>query len=57
MTTESNSAAMSEQLNLSQDRELHDDELGAATGGVIAIIQPQPLTGLLLPAVNSARSS
>jgi hypothetical protein len=42
--------------NLSQDRELRDDELDAATGGLVVISIIQPLIGLLLPTVNSARS-
>jgi hypothetical protein len=37
-----------------QDRELRDDELDAATGGLVMISIIQPLLGLLLPAINSA---
>jgi hypothetical protein len=34
MTTAINAAATSEQLKLSQDRELRDDELDVVTGGI-----------------------
>ena len=37
-----------------QNRELRDDELDAATGGLVVISIIQPLFGLLLPAINSA---
>ena len=55
MTTESNTAAMSEQSKFSPVRELREDELDAATGGLVLIAIIQPLVGLFLPAVNSAR--
>jgi hypothetical protein len=37
-----------------QDRELQDDELEAATGGLVVISAAGILVGLLLPAVNQA---
>jgi len=55
MTTESNTAAMSEQSKFSPVRELRDDELDAATGGLVVLAIIQPLVGLLLSAVNNGR--
>jgi hypothetical protein len=56
MTTERNTAATGEHSNLRQDRELRDDELDAATGGIVMISTIGILVGLLLPAVNAGRS-
>ena len=47
----------SEPPKLSLVRELRDDELDAATGGLVVPAIIMPLVGLLLPAINSARSS
>jgi hypothetical protein len=38
-----------------ENRVLADDELDAVTGGLVVLAIIQPLLGLLLPAVQSAR--
>ena len=54
MTTERNTAATGEHSHLSQDRELRDDELDAATGGIVMISTIGILVGLLLPQLTLA---
>jgi hypothetical protein len=52
MRAESNTVAMSEPPEPTIVRELSDDELQAASGGLVVLAIIMPLIGLLLPAID-----